>query len=710
MGGPNRGGRNAGQNRKNKNKKSANSQKETNSETSDSDNSKKSSEDFSKEADLNTVRQQAREDYVTDEVFQESERRKLMEVSENHNLNPLNASSVFNAAPGDECRNQAKTITAATKRSQSAKRRRHSLNEDMPISEQIFDEKSFEEQTVIVVTNLGKEIDKLRGSYLKETKAIRGEIQSDHTKQATTAVNTANKIEALDASIKELKEKSEDGKKCVHDLVTVVKALSTMVEEQNTTIKGLVTGKVDLKDTTDLQHKIVDVMKGQLESLSKTVVKYSDRNLGVIQNRSQDIQTVTNKIQTDLVKSLETKVPTDKPNQEAIIIDDETPNSATTPIARTASSGANFDGTHNAQKLTIGGPRPGQPPPPKSYANTTKTNLEAGLPVGAPPTGPKYNHKQNNNATFDRMEAEGPVMVRKVYASFPDGNIKWNEYYEPKKPELTEQQKKRRKTKWEKDREKTDKEVIIFMIPTRDAEGRIHSRDYDNTQVVRLFKELARGGYFIKPGDINGTSRQIQNDRHPHHLPITVTCKDKETANNVIHAASNIYLNGGRRARHDDEEKGRFGFFRPSLSEQERKAIRDKKKEKETPQGKGLAELRQRKYDSHTGAEEWDDLIREEYQGETEPNTSATADGGMSVMDTDVPTTTTPTRIGEDENLNTITPPATMTPTQSAQENENEKLRKQVEEMTKKAESMANLNDQYRKRNATLEELNKKKD
>ena len=80
MGGPNRGGRGAGQkatqNHKKKIKKSANSQKETNSESSDSDNSnnsKKSSEDLSKESDLNILRQQAREDYVLDEIFQETE-------------------------------------------------------------------------------------------------------------------------------------------------------------------------------------------------------------------------------------------------------------------------------------------------------------------------------------------------------------------------------------------------------------------------------------------------------------------------------------------------------------------------------------------------------------------------------------------------------------------------------------------------------------
>ena len=29
------------------------------------------------------------------------------------------------------------------------------------------------------------------------------------------------------------------------------------------------------------------------------------------------------------------------------------------------------------------------------------------------------------------MEAEGPKMIRKNYATFPDGNLKWVEHWEP---------------------------------------------------------------------------------------------------------------------------------------------------------------------------------------------------------------------------------------------------------------------------------------
>ena len=44
-------------------------------------------------------------------------------------------------------------------------------------------------------------------------------------------------------------------------------------------------------------------MKGHLKSLSETVVKYSDRNLGVTQSRCNDISAAANKIQNELEKS-----------------------------------------------------------------------------------------------------------------------------------------------------------------------------------------------------------------------------------------------------------------------------------------------------------------------------------------------------------------------------------------------------------------------
>ena len=152
-----------------------------------------------------------------------------------------------------------------------------------------------------------------------------------------------------------------------------------------------------------------------------------------------------------------------------------------------------------------------------------------------------------------------------------------------------------------------------------------------------------------------------------------------------------------RKARPDDKEKGRFGFLRPSLSEQERKAIRDKKRMRGTPAGQGQAEIRKRRYESRTGAEEWADLVTEEYNREEDPNDSMTVDGTM------VPTTPTKSRENQDENLNRISPKQATTSQQSTKETENEMLRKQIETMTKHAEAMAAQNEHFRQRNENLE-------
>ena len=60
--------------------------------------------------------------------------------------------------------------------------------------------------------------------------------------------------------------------------------------------------------------------------------------------------------------------------------------------------------------------------------------------------------------------------------------------------------------------------------------------------------------------------------------------------------------------------------------------------------------------------------------------------------------------LNKDMNLNRISPQHKKTPTQSAKDKENEELKNQLAEMAKQAEKMATLNDQYRQRNANLEE------
>ena len=440
MGHGHRGGRGATKkppdNTKKKQKNLTSTKLGTSSESSDSDHSRKSQEDHSKAADLDTVRTQHE---VEDEIFKEdSARNKEVSDKPNHE-NVLRRA--FLSAPGDEQCSNATTITKQVKQTAPVKRRRQSLDDEQSIRDEIFQSKSFEEQTIIVVNNLSAEI-------TKSSKAIRGEIKSLNTAVGSknekifelenTVTNMANKIETLNATITELKTESRNGHENALDLVTAVKALSTKVEDQNKTINGLITGKVDLKDTTDIQNKIDEVMKAHLKSLSETVVKQAERGVKVTQSRCNDIFTVANKLLNghDRVQKDRTRPETknDSTGEEEVLnLQVSSSNYAT---LNRNSSGANHDGSHNNhnQKLQIDGLRPGRQPPPKSYSNVASTHL----PPGLPPIGPKYNQKQNNRGTFDNLEAEGPNLIRKDYPVFTNGNLRWQENWEKAKPPLTE--------------------------------------------------------------------------------------------------------------------------------------------------------------------------------------------------------------------------------------------------------------------------------
>ena len=80
----------------------------------------------------------------------------------------------------------------------------------------------------------------------------------------------------------------------------------------------------------------------------------------------------------------------------------------------------------------------------------------------------------------------------------------------------------------------------------------------------------------------------------------------------------------------------------------------------------------------------------------------------MVVDSTIVPTTPTKSSENQDQNLNRTSPLQAAVPLQTAQEKENEKLRKQIETMSKHAVQMTAQNDHYRQRNANLEDILRK--
>ena len=67
------------------------------------------------------------------------------------------------------------------------------------------------------------------------------------------------------------------------------------------------------------------------------------------------------------------------------------------------------------------------------------------------------------------------------------------------------------------------------------------------------------------------TMRQVRNDGHPDDIPITVTLASKELVVEILEAAKNRDLCGWSKPREVDEEAGRVGYTRKSLSEKERK-------------------------------------------------------------------------------------------------------------------------------------------
>ena len=123
--------------------------------------------------------------------------------------------------------------------------------------------------------------------------------------------------------------------------------------------------------------------------------------------------------------------------------------------------------------------------------------------------------------------------------------------------------------------------------------------------VIRILRELKRGGFTVKDGDVVDTVRQVKNTRHPDHIPITITFSTPEIKAEVLFAAAEIGLIGSRQYRRGDEEHGRIGFLRKSLTERERKNIRQNKEWRKSPQGKAYIEIRNREKNSRTDEDEW---------------------------------------------------------------------------------------------------------
>jgi hypothetical protein len=165
-------------------------------------------------------------------------------------------------------------------------------------------------------------------------------------------------------------------------------------------------------------------------------------------------------------------------------------------------------------------------------------------------------------------------------------------------------QRKRQNKRYRLSEETTDREVILHNIPTL-INGAPAGKESDGTRVIKILKELHKGGYKIQNGDVTGTGRQVRNNRKVGFQPITITLRDADTADEVKLAASEVGLLNERKPKPNDLVNDNIGYLRRSLSEKERKKIGNRAKFHESAQGKALKEIRKREYESTTNESEW---------------------------------------------------------------------------------------------------------
>ena len=462
----------------------------------------------------------------------------------------------------------------------------------------------------------------------------------------------------------------------IMNLKDVVLNLSQQVEDQKTTIKGLIVGEVSLTDTTGIQEKLKEVIQGELKVLKDTVEEQGDKSVKITQTSADSAsqlgaeilnqvtkrqetvpQTMTDEVggntnmmqnafdEAMIMSSLSTQ--SNQPRVNTITKNDGTKILQKVPNFQKSSSTPYLQAARNA--LPQGGNLQVNDHPKEVHhqgkdnvneevdlltnsasnynlpTNTVRGHHPRGhFPPGANPQGSsKYNHRQDNRGIFteeNKNTNNGPKLVRKDYPDFNEkGDLHYVEHYQ-EIPYTSDQQRQRRDKNHRKDQNKVDKEIVLFGIPTRDKDDKIQTKDYDNTQVVRILKELKKGGFILKDKiHIVHTIRQVRNDRHPDDIPITITLSSKEVVDEILYAAAEIGIIGKRTLKPGDQEAVKFGFIRRSLTQRERQEIKEKKKYNKTKIGQNQAKLKRREEDSRTDVDEWSTMQIEDEPELTEP-------------------------------------------------------------------------------------------
>ena len=254
-------------------------------------------------------------------------------------------------------------------------------------------------------------------------------------------------------------------------------------------------------------------------------------------------------------------------------------------------------------------------PAQNSYANAA-ASAPATIP-GLNMASQRANHTHNNRgANQTSNNSKQPKVIRDDHFKLcPDtGNFQRVKRFKTVQTK-SDKQKSRENKRHEKDLPQVMKELVYFGVPTRDLNGAIMTKDQDKTRVAKFLRELKRGGYTTKNGDVTSTVRQWKNTRHPDHIPITITFVNEDVRIQAAEAATKLELMGSRTPREGDREHDRIGYVRKSLTERERKDLRIRREKRNSPEGVAFAEIRRREENSHADADDWAGFQLEEEDG-----------------------------------------------------------------------------------------------
>lgn len=250
---------------------------------------------------------------------------------------------------------------------------------------------------------------------------------------------------------------------------------------------------------------------------------------------------------------------------------------------------------------------------PNSNLNGARRNQDSYAGAASNIPGPIPPHPQNNRGTnqslgngIPKLNKQPTFVKNDHFEVCPDtGNVRTV-------PFRSDKQKGRENKRHTKNLQDVMKELVLFNIPTRDANGSIMTKEQDIARVVKVLRELKRTGYTLKQGDITSTVRQWKNTRHPDFIPITITFSSEDIRTHVTEAALEAQIVGARTPRNGDQEYDRIGYLRKSLTERERKELRIRREKRNSPEGMAFAEIRKREENSRADEDDWANFPLEE--------------------------------------------------------------------------------------------------